>query len=191
MIVAAANREARLRDYREFYESTLKELKRKFYLIPGKDPQEAAQLVSLLMKHGIEVSRTNADIKLLKASDYFGDAPGEKMIPSGSFVVDTAQPYGRIATSLLETETPEDAEFLRRQEALRKANEARGSEEAKQEYEFYDVTAWSLPLAMGIAAYSSDEQIRVDVTGMTAASPNLDVNPIETLFGRELRTEPC
>ncbi len=35
--VAAANREARLRDYRDFFESTFKELKRKFYLVPGKD----------------------------------------------------------------------------------------------------------------------------------------------------------
>jgi len=177
VMAAAANREARLRDYREFYESTLKELKRRFYLIPGKDPQDAAQLVSLLMKQGIEVSRTNADIKLLKASDYLGGAPAEKTIPSGSFVIDTAQPYGRIATALLETETPEDAEFLKRQEALRKANEARGSEEAKQEYEFYDVTAWSLPLAMGVEAYSSDEQIRGDVTALPAAAPKLDVDP--------------
>ena len=63
VMVAAANREARLRDYRDFFESTLKELKRKFYLVPGKDTQSAAELVSLLMKQGIEVSRTNADVQ--------------------------------------------------------------------------------------------------------------------------------
>jgi Zinc carboxypeptidase len=176
VLVAAANREARLRDYRDFFETTLRELKRKFYLVPGKDPQDAAELVSLLMKQGVEVSRTNADIKLLKATNYFGDAPGEKTIPAGSFVVDTAQPYGRMATALLETETPEDSEFLKRQEALRKANEAKGSEEAKQDYEFYDVTAWSLPLAMGVEAYSSDEPIRADIRAVPAASkPNLAV----------------
>jgi Zinc carboxypeptidase len=176
VLVAAANREARLRDYRDFFETTLRELKRKFYLVPGKDPQDATELVSLLMKQGIEVSRTNADLKLLKATNYFGDAPGEKTIPAGSFVVDTAQPYGRMATALLETETPEDSEFLKRQEALRKANEAKGSEEAKQDYEFYDVTAWSLPLAMGVEAYSSDEPIRADMKAVAAASkPNLAV----------------
>jgi hypothetical protein len=171
--VAAANREARLRDYRDFFETTLRELKRKFYLIAGNDPQAAGELVSILAKQGIEVSRTKADIKLLKASDYFGSAPCEKVIPAGSFVVDTAQPYGRMATALLEAETPQDSEFLKRQEALRKANEAKGTEEAKQDYEFYDVTAWSLPLAMGVEAYSSDEPIPADTTVAQAASPNL------------------
>jgi Zinc carboxypeptidase len=173
VLVAAADREARLRDYRDFFETTLKELKRKFYLVPGKDPQDASELVSLLLKQGIEVARTNADIKLLKASNYFGDPPGEKTIPAGSFVVDTAQPYGRMATALLETETPEDSEFLKRQEALRKANEAKGSEEAKQDYEFYDVTAWSLPLAMGVEAYFTDEPIRAEITTVSALSANL------------------
>ena len=175
VVVAAANREARLRDYRDFFESSLKELKRKFYLVPGSDPQEAADLVSLLMKQGIEVSRTNADIKLLKASNYFGDPPGEKVIPAGSFVVDTAQPYGRMATALLETETPEDSDFLKRQEDLRKANEAKGTEESKQDYEFYDVTAWSLPLAMGVEAYSTEEPIRADLTSVPPASADLTV----------------
>ncbi|MBV9644736.1 MAG: hypothetical protein JO334_14325 [Verrucomicrobia bacterium] len=171
--VAAANRQARLRDYRDFFETSLRELKRKFYLVPGEDPRDTEELVSLLLKQGIEVARTNTEIKLLKAADYFGNAPGEKTIPAGSFVVDTAQPYGRMATALLETETREDAEFLKRQESLRKANEAKGTEESKQDYEFYDVTAWSLPLAMGIEAYCTDEPTRADVTAISAASPIL------------------
>ncbi len=176
VMVAAANRESRLRDYRDFFESSLKELKRKFYLIPGKDPQQACQLVSLLLKQGVEVSRTNTELKLVKASDYFGSAPGEKAIPAGSFVVDSAQPYGRMATALLETETPEDSEFLKRQEELRKENEAKGTEEIKQDYEFYDVTAWSLPLAMGVEAYTSDELVRVSLTTIATASPILEVD---------------
>ena len=76
-----------------------------------------------------------------------------------------------MATALLETETPEDSDFLKRQETLRKANEAKGTEEAKQDYEFYDVTAWSLPLAMGVEAYSTDEPVRADVSAVSAASP--------------------
>ena len=172
VLTAAANRETRLRDYRDFFETTLKELKRKFYLVPGKDPQNAAELVSLLMKQGIEVSRINSDLKLLKASDYFGDPPGERTIPAGSLVVDTAQPYGRMATALLDIETPEDSDFVKRQEALRRANETKGSEEAKQDYEFYDVTAWSLPLAMGVEAYSTDEPVRADVTAIPADAQN-------------------
>ena len=186
VLAAATNREARLRDYRDFFETTIEELKRKFYLVPGKDPQNAAELVSLLMKQGIEVSRTNSEVKLLRALNYFGDSPGEITIPAGSFVVDTAQPYGRMATALLETETPEDSDFLKRQEALRKVNEAKGSAESKQEYEFYDVTAWSLPLAMGVEAYFTDEPIREDVTAVSPESPEIADGP-----GRPDPTKNC
>jgi hypothetical protein len=172
VLTAAANREPRIRDYRDFFETTLKELKRKFYLVPGRDPHDAAELVSLLTRQGIEVSQTRADTKLFKASDYFGNPPSEKMIPTGSFLVDTAQPYGRMAAALLDTETREDADFLKRQEALRKTNESKGTEEAKQDYEFYDVTAWSLPLAMGVEAYYTDEPVRTDVTEIPISSAN-------------------
>ena len=38
------------------------------------------------------------------------------------------------------------------------------------------MTAWSLPLAMGVEAYSTDEPIRADVTAVPAASPILAVD---------------
>ena len=43
----------------------------------------------------------------------------------------------------------------------------KGTEEAKRDYEFYDVTAWSLPLAMGVEAYFTDELIPTDPSGGT------------------------
>jgi hypothetical protein len=172
--VAAANREGRLRDYRDFFETTLSGLRRKYLLVPGKDPQAASNLISVLLKQGIEVSRTNADLKLLQGRDYFGHDAGEKTLPAGSYLVDTAQPYGRMATALLEIETTQDLQFLKRQDELRKQNEAKGTEEAKRDYEFYDVTAWSLPLAMGVEAYFTDEPIRTDLTPVTSAAyPNI------------------
>ena len=168
--VAAVNRESRLRDYRDFFETTLSDLRRKYFLVPGKDPQTAADLVSVLLKQGIEVSRTNAEVKLLQGRDYFGGDAREKRIPAGSFLVDAAQPYGRMASALLEIETPQDSEFLKRQDELRKQNEAKGTEEAKRDYEFYDLTAWSLPLAMGVEAYFTDESIRTDLTSVISAA---------------------
>jgi Zinc carboxypeptidase len=168
--VAAVNREARLRDYRDFFETSLDGLRRKYFLLPGKDPQSTAGFISVLLKQGIEVSRINADVKLLQGRDYFGHDPGEKTMPAGSFLVDTAQPYGRIASALLEIETPQDLEFLKRQEELRKQNDAKGPEEAKRDYEFYDVTAWSLPLAMGVEAYFTDEPIRANFTPVISAA---------------------
>jgi len=178
VLTAAANREARLRDFRDFFETTLSGLRRKYFLVPVKDPEAVGELVSVLLKQGIEVSRTNAEIKLLHGTDYVGGDAGERTIPAGSFLVDTSQPYGRMATALLETETPQNSEFLKRQDELRKQNEARGTEEAKQDYEFYDVTAWSLPLAMGVEAYFTDEPIRTDVEESvdSVAYPNIAVH---------------
>jgi len=85
--VAAVNREVRLRDYRDFFETTLSDLRRKYFLVPGKDPQAAADLVSVLLRQGIEVSRTNAEVKLLQGRDYFG-GDAERKKNSGWFISD-------------------------------------------------------------------------------------------------------
>jgi hypothetical protein len=174
VMTAAANREARLRDYRSFFESTLTELKRKYYFVPSSNPEATLRLVSLLRAQGIEVSRINADLKLSKAKDSLGNDAADKTVPAGSFVVDTAQPYGRMANALLEIETQQDPEFLKRQEELRRLNERKGSEEERREYEFYDVTAWSLPLAFGVETYFSDEPTHFDSVAVdSAAFPQL------------------
>jgi len=68
-----------------------------------------------------------------------------------------------MATTLLELETAENPEFLTRQEKHRRANEKKGTEESKEDFEFYDVTSWSLPLAMGVETYSTDEPVRADI----------------------------
>jgi hypothetical protein len=169
VMTAAANREPRLRDYREFFAASISGLHRKYYIVPGKDPETAMRLVGLLRRQGIEVFRTNSELRLANGKDYYGGEAGNKMIPSGSFVVDTAQPYGRMANALLEIETPQDADFVNRQEQLRSINEAKGSEETKEEYEFYDVTAWSLPLAMGVETYFSDEALRGELLPVDSA----------------------
>jgi hypothetical protein len=135
--VAAANRESRLRDYRDFFETTLNGLRRKYFLVPGKDPQAAAALVSVLLKHGIEVRQ-------------IPKSPQEKTMPVGGrkhrrvFSGDTAQPYGGWRRHCWRPR-PENLEFLKRQDELRKQNEAKGTKKARRDYEFYDVTAWSLP----------------------------------------------
>jgi hypothetical protein len=170
VMTAAANREARLRDYREFFATSVSGLRRKYYFVPGKDPEAAMRLVGLLRRQGIEVFRINSDLRLANGKDYYGGEVGNKSIPAGSFVVDTAQPYGRMANALLEIETPQDADFVKRQEELRSINESKGSEETKEEYEFYDVTAWSLPLAMGVETYFSDDALRGELTPVESAN---------------------
>src|SRR5262249_11241097 len=59
-----------------------------------------------------------------------------------------AQPAKRLARTLLDKETPQDKEFLDEQQTR---NRQRKSEE------FYDVTAWSLPLLYDIPCYSAEQ----------------------------------
>ena len=160
---SASNREERLRDYRDFFESSVKGSQRKCYVIPDPNSPAAAELSALLQLQGIEVCRINREVLLSKGTDRYGRAFTDRTIPAGSYVVDSAQPYGRMATTLLDFETPEDPEFLTRQEEHRKANEKKGTEETKEDYEFYDVTSWSLPLAMGVEIYSTDQSIQADM----------------------------
>jgi len=162
VLTAAANRRERLHDYRDFFESSVKGPQRKCYLFPVPNSPAATELLALLQLQGIEVSRTNREVRMARGTDRYGRDFTDKLIPAGSYVVDSAQPYGRMARTLLDFETPEDPEFLTRQEQHRKANEKKGTEESKDDYEFYDVTSWSLPLAMGVEAYSTDQPIQAD-----------------------------
>jgi hypothetical protein len=72
----------------------------------------------------------------------------------GAFVVDLAQPAGRLARTLIERDAPVDSEFARVQLDKYERNLKRGKRAPKEDYDFYDITAWSLPLAYGVAAYA-------------------------------------
>ena len=163
VITAAQNREARLRDYRDFFESSVKGSQRKCYFIPDPNAPAAIELVGLLQRQGIEVSRANREIPVVKGTDRYGRDFKNKTFPAGTCVVNSAQPFGRMASTLLDFETPEDPEFLTRQEKHRRANESKGTEESKEDYEFYDVTSWSLPLAMGVETYTTDQLIPAEM----------------------------
>jgi hypothetical protein len=163
VLTAAANRESRLQDYRDFFESSIKGSQRRFYLIPNTSPPATAELCALLQRQGIEIARTNREMSIEKGTDRYGRDITNKTIPGGSYVIDSAQPYGRMAKTLLDFETAENPEFLTRQEKRRRANEKKGTEESKEDFEFYDVTSWSLPLAMGVEAYSTDQPVAADI----------------------------
>jgi hypothetical protein len=163
VLTAAANRESRLRDYRDFFDSSIKGSQQRFYLIPSTSPPATAELCALLQRQGIEIARTNREMSIEKGTDRYGRDITNKTIPGGSYVIDSAQPYGRMAKTLLDFETAENPEFLTRQEKRRRANEKKGTEESKEDFEFYDVTSWSLPLAMGVEAYSTDQPVGADV----------------------------
>lgn len=169
---AAAVREERLRSFHDYFVTAVAPRAageiRAFLIPPARDPGRANELLGVLLRNGVEVRRTTAPVTLNEAFGYLAAEPSTREFPAGTFLVDLAQPQGRIAKALLERETPQDRAFLERQEEKRTRNEKRGKNVAKDEYEFYDVTAWSLPLTFGVEAFWSKEPIQVGSEIVTA-----------------------
>jgi hypothetical protein len=155
---AARNRTARLRDYHAFFVAGMEKSRtagpRTVVLLSGADAVGTARLATSLMRHGIEVSRTTADADLT-ATDYLTGRTGSTRVPTGSWVIDLEQPNGLLAHTLLVDDVAMPAAFARSQLA-RFARNARRPPSDREGYEFYDVTAWNMPLSMGVSAVWSE-----------------------------------
>ncbi len=182
---AAANREPRLLDYYEFHRSAVAEARaaamKRIVVLPDNDRTNAARLVSLLLQHDIAVTRLDAPYTAPDAHGYL-DGPGasgqRRTFPAGALVVDLAQAQGRMARALLEPRAELDRDFVRRQLETYERNRRRGSGATSEWYEFYDITAWSLPLTLGLEAYWT-EDLR-SVSGSSLTMPAAD-DPVGAL----------
>ena len=107
----------------------------------------------------VEVKVANSGFNSSKAHNYrLENAPVEtKSFPQGAYIIDLNQPQKRWIKALLEPETSQDDEFIKENMARFRRNELRGNSSAKEGYTFYDITAWSLPLAFGIDAYWTED----------------------------------
>ncbi|MEM9739323.1 MAG: M14 family metallopeptidase [Pseudomonadota bacterium] len=98
---------------------------------------ESEALARRLVQQGIAVSRTPAGSRHCGAT-----------YDQGAFVVDLAQPQGRLARTLLSQNTPLAEDFVAEQESRR---------DRGLNHELYDVTAWSMPLMDGVSAEQCDQ----------------------------------
>jgi hypothetical protein len=162
---AAAAREARIRDYYLFFKTGMDEGRtgqmKRVVLMAGKDAGRTAALVRNLLREGIEVTVAREAFKSSSAHDYSGSKAAPKDFPAGSYIIDFNQPQKRLAKAHLEPNPELDQEFVKRELARRERNEQRGKNVDKEGYEFYDITAWSLPLASGVEAYWTEDAQQV------------------------------
>ena len=115
------------------------------YVIPPRqhDPAAARQLVDLLREHGLECST---------AREAFTTADG-RTFAAGSVVFEAAQPYRPFLVEMMERQ---------------RYPEVRQGPDAKDILRPYDVTAWTLPLMMGV------EWQRVDQAFVASLAPGVD-----------------
>ncbi|HRP08249.1 MAG TPA: M14 family zinc carboxypeptidase, partial [Gemmatimonadales bacterium] len=161
----AHNRTLRLGDYREFFASAMRQPSsrsfRRVVIEPGSDPARTREVIDLLRFQGIEVRQATAAFTLGSARSYLGGGAARRSFNPGAYIIDLAQPQGRLATAILEPSASLDSAFARRQLDRFERNRRRGSNSPREGYEFYDVTAWALPLSHGLAAWWTDEVISV------------------------------
>jgi hypothetical protein len=159
------HRTLRLNDYREFFVSALTEPAsrafRRVVISAGTDPARTREVIDLLRFQGIEVREAAVEFSLGAARSYLGGTPSRRTIAPGSWIIDLAQPQGRLATAILEPAATLDSTFARRQLDRFERNRRRGENSPREGYEFYDVTAWALPLTHGLDAVWTDEPIGV------------------------------
>ena len=167
---AVRNREARLRDFHDYFASAVSEggrgALRSVVLLPGSNPDRADRLATTLLRHGIEVRRVTAP-GAVTGTDYLSGERERRQVPVGAYLIDLAQPNGRLARTILAPSVPLPERFTQ-QELAKLARNIRLAEGEREGYAFYDVTAWSLPLATGVGAMWT-----ADAAGLRAEPPRL------------------
>lgn len=139
---AARNSRKLLEDYAANVRKAASEPVRSYVWSAGQP--EARALADLLALHGIRVRQLGsaAELRVRPLRRRAEEAP--RRFEAGAYVVSTAQPLGNLVEALLELEAPMAESFLERQ---------RQRFEQNQETEFYDITAWSLPLAFNLETW--------------------------------------
>ncbi len=173
----AEHKADRVRDYVAFRQAAVDAGRagpmRRVVLVPGKDPARASELVATLLRSGIEVRRAGSAFTSPRAHAYADDAVGSRRFDAGVYVVDLAQPQGRLARAYLDPSPAIDSAFGRKQVEKYQRNIRRGANVDREGYEFYDVTAWSLPVTFGVEAFWTEDAGAVpgDLLSLPAAQP--------------------
>ena len=156
---AARNREALLRYTGDAARVQIEAGKNTFLIVPGSPNYHA--LVSLLQKQGVEVQMLAAPATL-RASRIDREATESRSFPAGTAVVSTRQARGALANTLLERAPSFSRGFL---------EEQREKTEADQPDDFYDLTTWSLPLAMNVEGWVTTAPLPPTKAFERAAAP--------------------
>ena len=159
--LAATERETLLREYHQAHEEAVNEtddVERYVLSSASRDPGLLAEAVALLKRNGVEVARLEEETRLRGSEDRYGERAGTVTVPAGSYIIEAAQPRQQLIRALLEPETPVPEAFL---------EEARERVDRGENPEFYDITAWSLPLLFDLEAWAS------------SSGTGLDTRPVE------------
>ena len=152
---AAQHREALLRYTHEAARAQIDGGKNTYLILPGSPNFDT--LVATLRKQDVRVDVLTAPANI-RATRLDRDVTESRSFPAGTVVVSTRQPLGGLANTLLEKAPVFGKGFV---------EEQREKAVADEPDDFYDLTTWSLPLAMNVEAYVT----QAPVTGTKEYQP--------------------
>ena len=156
---AASHKEDLLLDYYRMGKEAIEEGKKGnpfAYVIPRdqKDPQTTSKMMEMLQMGGVEVNWTDKEFKL-----------GSTIYPANSYIIYTAQPYGKYVKDLFEEQRYPDLRKSRSETPIRP----------------YDVAGWTMPYLMGIKFSMIEKPFSLDVKLLSDA--NYTVGNVEESIG--------
>jgi hypothetical protein len=117
---------------------------RALVVVPGRNADREQELLRILTGQGIEVFRTTGELRARDAQGVLGASEAEHAFLAGAWLVPACQPLRAMVHAYLDFDTRMPLEDLRRE---------REELELKGRSRVYDVTAWSLPLALDLDAW--------------------------------------
>lgn len=162
LTTAADNSTERLMDYYQFHREAIElgatATMKRIVIDPANDVDNAARLTNILLRSGIQVTQLTAPYTAGASHSYLvEDDDGRRTFQPGALVIDLGQSQGRLARTLLEPESEFDQAFVAGHLERWARNQRRGDNAERERYDFYDVTAWSLPFTMGLDAYWTED----------------------------------
>ncbi len=153
---AAANRESLLLYTYNAMKLNAESGKNTFFLLAGSPNFD--DLLALLQRQNLKINVLTAPVTA-KVSRVVDDGAETRTFPVGTAILTTKQPLGAIVQTLLERTPTFSKGFVesQREKAL-----------ADEDTEFYDLTSWSLPLAMNVEAFFTGGTVAAQTQQYTA-----------------------
>jgi hypothetical protein len=155
---ASENREGLLQYTYEMMRKQVASGQNTYLLLPGSPNFQP--LIDMLRRQQITMSQLSSSVTV-KAARIDNDTTDSHLFPAGTVVISTRQPLGGLAQTLLERSPVFTKGYVEEQQKRAHADEPD---------EFYDLTSWSLPLAMNVETYVTSAPVTGEMHPYAAAA---------------------
>ncbi|MCP4569564.1 MAG: hypothetical protein GY841_18460 [FCB group bacterium] len=161
LTTAAGNREALLRDYHQARKNIIAEGEKsglQYLIVPDGDRIKTRRFFESIISQGIIVERAKGDFTVPVCTDIYLDSHKSKNFPTGTYIINTAQPLGALIKGALEFDPRLSYDFLKKE---------RREIEKFGDSKLYEVSTWSVPLAYDMDAYYTTSGFKIETETVT------------------------